>query len=112
MKFATLRMVTFSRSLITRRKVGMVRRVRTTMIKVDGKEHLTISDVRSQFGGVSEKTIRQWIDTGIIDRPPEIGWGLRDVWIFPAEYIAKAKEDLARHRKNRTRNHRRSAGRS
>src|ERR1700732_392909 len=81
------------------------------MIKADGKEYATIADARSELGGVSQKTIRQWIDMGIIDQPPRIEWGLRYVSVFPSEYIAKAKEDLARYRKSRARNNQSSSGR-
>jgi len=82
------------------------------MIKADGKEYPTIADARSELGGVSQKTIRQWIDLGIIDQPPRIEWGLRYVSVFPAGYIAKAKEDLARYRKSHARNNQSSSGRS
>lgn len=69
-------------------------------------EYPTISEARVAFGGVSEKTIRQWIAKGIIERPPEVDMGARSVMTFPAGYLSKAKEALARHRRERKNNHR------
>jgi hypothetical protein len=72
------------------------------MITIDGKQYSTITDAVKEFGGVSTKTLREWITKGIIPAPPKLEWGLRTVLHFPREYIEQAKAELACYRKRKS----------
>ncbi|HUH65025.1 MAG TPA: MerR family DNA-binding transcriptional regulator [Syntrophales bacterium] len=67
------------------------------MIIVKGKTHYTIVDAAEQLG-VSAKTIRDYIQRGIIPEPPEIKYGVRILKHFPADYIDAAKTHLDNYR--------------
>ena len=67
------------------------------MIIVKGKAYYTIVDAAEQLG-VSSKTIRDYIDKGIIPEPPEIKYGVRILKHFPLEYIDLAKLHLEDYR--------------
>jgi len=67
------------------------------MIIVNGKAYYTIVDAAEQLG-VSSKTIRDYIDKGIIPEPPEIKYGVRILKHFPLEYIDLAKLHLEDYR--------------
>jgi DNA-binding transcriptional MerR regulator len=41
------------------------------MLKIEGSDYKTIADVAKEEFGVSVKTLRQWIDKGIIPTPPK-----------------------------------------
>jgi hypothetical protein len=71
------------------------------MIIVDGKFYSTITDAAKNLGGVSTKTIREWIAKGIIPTPPKIEWGVRTIFHFPPDYIEKAKVQLELYRKQK-----------
>lgn len=66
----------------------------------DGNLYPTIVDAASDFG-VSAKTVRQWIERGLLDPPPQLDYGLRSVAYFPESYMRKARSDLQRHREQR-----------
>ncbi|TWP34349.1 hypothetical protein [Leekyejoonella antrihumi] len=67
---------------------------------MSGIQHRTIADVVPVFG-VSTKTIRNYIKQGIIPQPPVVTYGLRDVSVFPDDYIEESKRRL-RERRNGT----------
>ncbi|MBB2893162.1 hypothetical protein FHU39_003180 [Flexivirga oryzae] len=48
--------------------------------------------------GVSTRTIRNYVRQGIIPKPPVVAYGLREVWVFPDDYLAEAERDLAERR--------------
>jgi len=68
------------------------------MIVVGGRTYCTIVDAAAKFG-VSAKTIRSYIDKGIIPAPPTVKYGMRLVKHFPSEYVDKAKRMLAQRMK-------------
>jgi hypothetical protein len=70
------------------------------MIIVKGKTYYTIADAAESFG-VSAKTIRDYIDKGIIPEPPEIMYGVRVLRHFPLDYIDSAKTHLENYRKRK-----------
>ncbi|MGZ6208222.1 MAG: MerR family transcriptional regulator, partial [Syntrophales bacterium] len=67
------------------------------MIIVKGKTHYTIVDAAERLG-VSAKTIRDYIQRGIIPEPPEIKYGVRILKHFPIDYIDLAKVHLENYR--------------
>jgi hypothetical protein len=70
------------------------------MIYIEGKGYPTIADAAAVFG-VSTRAVRDYIDRGIIDPPPTIFQGLREIAIYPPDYLERATEQVARHRKRR-----------
>jgi DNA-binding transcriptional MerR regulator len=70
------------------------------MILKDGKAYETIAEAAKQLGGVSAKTVREWIRKGIIDEPPTLEHGIRTMAYFPPKYIKRAKERLRDQRKS------------
>jgi len=56
---------------------------------VNGVSHPSISDA-ADFLNVSTKTIRQWIEKGIIPHPPTIDYGTRELQVFTDEYLRSA----------------------
>jgi DNA-binding transcriptional MerR regulator len=71
------------------------------MILKDGKAYETIVEAAKQLGGVSTKTVREWIRKRIIDEPPKLEHGIRTMAYFPPKYIKRAKERLRDHRKSK-----------
>jgi DNA-binding transcriptional MerR regulator len=67
------------------------------MIIVKGRTHYTIVDAAERLG-VSAKTIRDYIQKGIIPAPPEIKYGVRILKHFPIDYIDLAKVHLDNYR--------------
>ncbi len=67
------------------------------MIIIDGKSYLTIEDAGKNLGNVCGKTVREYIRKGIIDQPPKKKWGLREIQVFPNEYLKKAKKQIDDH---------------
>jgi len=67
------------------------------MIIVKGHAYKTVADAAENLG-VSAKTIRDYIQRGIIPEPPEIQYGLRTMRHFPAEYLKRAKAQLEDYR--------------
>jgi hypothetical protein len=63
------------------------------MIVVNGKTYRTTMDAALELG-VSTKTVRTYINKGIIPPPPQIRYGVRMIKHFPPEYIATAKAHL------------------
>ena len=68
------------------------------MIVVGGRTYNTIADAAAKFG-VSAKTVRSYIDKGIIPTPPTVKYGMRLIKHFPSEYIARAKKMLEKQMK-------------
>ena len=68
------------------------------MIIVGGRKYYTIVDAAAKFG-VSAKTIRSYIDKGVIPAPPTVKYGMRIIKHFPSEYIARAKRMLEKQMK-------------
>lgn len=52
------------------------------MIVTQGQTYFTTKDAAAELG-VSTKTIREYIQKGIIPQPPEINFGVRTVKHFP-----------------------------
>jgi hypothetical protein len=63
---------------------------RINMIVVGGQTYYTIVDAAAKFG-VSAKTVRSYIDKGVIPTPPTVKYGMRVIKHFPSEYIARAR---------------------
>ena len=71
------------------------------MIIVKGKMHYTIVDAAERLG-VSAKTIRDYIQRGIIPEPPEIKYGVRILKHFPIDYMDLAKVQLENYRNTKS----------
>ena len=56
---------------------------------VNGVSHPSIADA-SDFFNVSTRTIREWIEKGIIPHPPTIDYGTRELQVFTDEYLRSA----------------------
>lgn len=67
------------------------------MITKNGNIYPTITDAAKEFG-VSNKTVREWIEKGIIAEPPKVDYGVRLITYFPPKYIEKAKLQIQRYR--------------
>lgn len=52
------------------------------MIRKNDKTYATIADAAREFG-VSPRTIRDWIERGLIDEPPRLEYGVRIMTYFP-----------------------------
>ena len=72
------------------------------MIKIKGVPVSTIADAAQEFT-VSTRTLNGWIRSGKISRPPTILYGARTIQIFPKDYLARAKQQLAEYRANSAR---------
>lgn len=59
-------------------------------VLVNGTSYPTISDASDHFK-VSTKTIREWIEKGVIPQPPTVEYGTRELQIFPSDYLRKAE---------------------
>lgn len=70
------------------------------MVRVQGKDYPTISDVTEKFG-VSVKAIRDWINKGIIPRPPQIAQGTKLMDYFPPEYVESAIKIVKQYRERK-----------
>jgi predicted site-specific integrase-resolvase len=70
------------------------------MIVVKNQTYLTTVDAAIELG-VSTKTIREYIQKGIIPPPPVIRYGVRRVRHFPAEYMESARTHLEKYQKDR-----------
>ena len=70
------------------------------MITRRGKTYRTIADA-AQETQVSAKTIRYWVQRGIIDPPPEVEYGIQTMTHFPLEYVRKVKEQVREYREKR-----------
>lgn len=75
-------------------------------ITINGNAYSTIADAAKCFGGVSAKTVRDWIKKGIIDEPPVIEHGVRIIHHFPPEYVKKTKSQLNDYREHKKLNRR------
>lgn len=64
-------------------------RKRLTMLRINGTDYKTISDAAAWFE-VSVKTVRQWIEKGVIPKPPKKDYGTRDIEVFTDEYLEEA----------------------
>lgn len=69
-------------------------------VTTNGNTYRTISDGARELG-VSAKTVRDWINKGIIDEPPLIEYGVRTIQHFPPEYIKKALTQLKDYRERK-----------
>jgi hypothetical protein len=68
-------------------------------IKINGELKNTVSDAATFFG-VSTKAVQGWIRAKIISPPPSEDYGASTIQIFPPDYLATAKRELADHRRN------------
>ncbi len=68
------------------------------MVIIEGKTYYTTADA-ARVLGVSAKTIRSYIDKGIIPDPPEVQSGLRTFKNFPPDYMEEAKKLLEEYRR-------------
>ena len=71
------------------------------MIKVNGKNYKTIGDAAKAFH-VSAKTFHEWIQKKIVDRPPEVEYGVRIIMHFPPTYMKKAKSQVEKYRSQKS----------
>jgi len=70
------------------------------VIVINGERCRTISDAAGHWG-VSVKTVREWIKKGAIPEPPRKTHGLREMDIYPDEYMKEATKRLKEYRKKR-----------
>ena len=70
------------------------------MIRIDGRDVPTIAEAAAIFK-VSEKTVRGWINKGIISQPPQIDHGARTLAYFPPDYMKRADAELAEYRRRK-----------
>ncbi|MDD5722276.1 MAG: MerR family DNA-binding transcriptional regulator [Syntrophales bacterium] len=68
------------------------------MVIIKGKAYCTTADAAKELG-VSAKTIRSYIEKGIIPEPPEVQSGLRTFKHFPQDYMGEAKKILENYRR-------------
>ncbi|MEA3486197.1 MAG: helix-turn-helix domain-containing protein [Thermodesulfobacteriota bacterium] len=73
------------------------------MVIIEGKTYYTIADAARIFG-VSAKTVRSYINKGIIPDPPKIQYGLRTLKHFPRDYMGDAKKLLDNYRRKNINN--------
>ena len=69
------------------------------MIIINAQSINTIADA-ARILKVSSKTIRDYIQRGIIPKPLEIQYGIRTIQHFSDEYLEEAQKSLAAYRKN------------
>jgi DNA-binding transcriptional MerR regulator len=67
-----------------------------TMIIARGRKYQTTIDAAKALG-VSAKTIREYINRGIIPPPPLVSYGVRLIRSFTPKYIASAKELIKKY---------------
>ncbi|MBN2283448.1 MAG: helix-turn-helix domain-containing protein [Deltaproteobacteria bacterium] len=67
------------------------------MIVIKGDVYLTTADAARELG-VSTKTIRAYIQKGIIPEPPTITYGIRKIRHFTKEYLKDAARQIERYR--------------
>jgi hypothetical protein len=70
-------------------------------ISIGGRSYPSISDLATATG-LSTKTLKSYIEKGILPPPTRIDHGMREFSVFPDDYIAKAVlivKDLARSRR-------------
>jgi DNA-binding transcriptional MerR regulator len=70
------------------------------MIRINAQDYPTVFEAAKEFE-VSAKTVREWIERGVIAKPPMIEQGLRTIMYFPPEYMKKAKDQLRRYRERK-----------
>ena len=70
------------------------------MVIIGGKTYYTIADAAKAFS-VSAKTVRNYIDNGIIPNPPEVQYGLRTLKHFPSDYMEGARKLLNNYRRKK-----------
>jgi len=63
-------------------------------ITVKGQIYKTIVDAAHELG-VSQKAVRSYIERRILPPPPTVRQGLREVQVFPIEYLAAAAKTIA-----------------
>jgi hypothetical protein len=76
-----------------------------SMITIDGVQHRTIADAARDFK-VSTRTVRNWIDSGVIPTPPTVEHGVRNLEVFGEEYMNLAQKSLKQRRDHKTRGNR------
>jgi DNA-binding transcriptional MerR regulator len=67
------------------------------MIITRGRKYQTTIDAAKALG-VSTKTIREYINRGIIPPPPLVNYGVRMIRSFTPNYISSAKELIKKYR--------------
>lgn len=67
-------------------------------MRIDGKEYPTVSEAARKFK-VNVRTVKIWIDKGIIPEPPTVDYGVRKIRVFPDEYMRRALKALDDYRK-------------
>lgn len=67
-------------------------------VEVNGKLHKSIEEAAAELG-VHAKSLRLYINNGIVPEPPTIPVGLIDRRYFPEELIKDYKKRLEAHRK-------------
>jgi len=77
------------------------------MYSVGNQRYNTVSDA-ARLLKVSAKTVQSYITKGIIDSPPTITIGLKELQVFPEEYLEGAKQRISEHSRSQKekRNHR------
>jgi predicted site-specific integrase-resolvase len=70
------------------------------LISKNGKTYNTIADA-AQSLGVSRKSLRRYIDEGIVSRPERIPHGKQHIEVFAENYLKKAGKELDDYRNNK-----------
>lgn len=74
-------------------------------LKIGGRSYPSISDLATATQ-LSTKTLKSYIDKGILPAPTKLTHGMREFSVFPNEYIEDAVriiKDLARSRRTERR---------
>jgi hypothetical protein len=70
------------------------------VLRINGSTYKTVADAAAVFG-VSVKTVRGYINNGIIPRPPQKSYGLREIDVFPDEYMQTAANSIKEHKRKK-----------
>lgn len=69
--------------------------------EIDGKRFWTLAEAAHKLGGVSSKTLGNWIKRKIVSEPPVVNHGIREYYQFTDRWIAKAREEIELYRKQK-----------
>lgn len=72
------------------------------VLTIDGVTHKTITDAAKRLK-VSEKTVRTWINNGVLPQPPEAAFGTRTVQVFSEAYLRAAIKSVEKIRNSKRR---------
>jgi hypothetical protein len=68
--------------------------------QIDGKTYHTLDETARKMR-VSSRTLKNYINRGIVSEPAEISQGLRTFFAFTDKWISAAREEVEKHRTTR-----------